>query len=207
MSIDILVDITAHTYNGRIDIVALKPAPITINYLGFPGTTGCTGFDYTMVDRFVVPPEMHRKAFTENLIYLPYIYQANNMPIEVPTYTNIEAKENILNQAEFFGILRSRIHFVPSMKWKDHLFRAAACDLVLDTFVYGAHTTSSDMLWMWVPVLSLAGWGSGRMPSRVAAAITQSLSLQLNEGSEEVERESGDSGPEPMDVLVEYSVK
>ena len=265
MSIDILVDITAHTYNGRIDIVALKPAPITINYLGFPGTTGCAGFDYTMVDRFVVPPEMHRKAFTENLIYLPYIYQANNMPIEVPTCesrmscrserrtlrnpdkrfyspsvrwicsfnankklekvsfftwmnvlrrfplailllqdTNIEAKENILNQAEFFGILRSRIHFVPSMKWKDHLFRAAACDLVLDTFVYGAHTTSSDMLWMWVPVLSLAGWGSGRMPSRVAAAITQSLSLQLNEGSEEVEK---DSSPQPMDVLVEYSVK
>ena len=40
---------TGHTCNGRIDIVALKPAPLIINYLGFPGTTGCEGFSYTTV--------------------------------------------------------------------------------------------------------------------------------------------------------------
>jgi hypothetical protein len=38
-----------HTCNGRIDIVALKPAPLIINYLGFPGTTGCEGFSYSTV--------------------------------------------------------------------------------------------------------------------------------------------------------------
>ena len=35
-----------------------------------------------------------------------------------------------------------------------------------------------DLLWQWVPVVSLAGWGSGRMPSRVASSITSNLSFR-----------------------------
>lgn len=256
---DILIDLTSHTYSGRIDILALKPAPIVINYLGFPGTTGCTAFDYSMVDRHVVPPEYHSQAFSENLIYLPYLYQANSMPIDVPLChnlldcrqqrgnfstligkgdsevrwlcsfnankkmerisfltwmnamrripfsilllqdTNSETKENILQQAKFHGVIPSRIIFIPTLQWKDHLFRASACDLVLDTFIYGAHTTSSDMLWMWVPVLSLSSWGSDRMPSRVAASITQSLSA--------FQKEVVNNEDDPSDILVQYSVK
>ena len=46
--LDILIDITSHTYNNRITIAALKPAPIVINYLGWPGTTGCRGFAYSI---------------------------------------------------------------------------------------------------------------------------------------------------------------
>ena len=37
-SVDILIDITSHTYNGRIELTALKPANVVINYLGYPGT-------------------------------------------------------------------------------------------------------------------------------------------------------------------------
>ena len=49
----------------------------------------------------------------------------------------------------YHGISPSRLLFVPTLPWKDHLHRAPAiCDFVLDTFVYGAHTTVSDMLWM-----------------------------------------------------------
>ena len=39
-NVDVLVDLTAHTYKGRIAVAAAKPAPIVINYLGFPGTAG-----------------------------------------------------------------------------------------------------------------------------------------------------------------------
>ena len=60
-----------------------------------------------------------------------------------------DARINILNQARFHGISPSRLLFVPTLPWKEHLHRAPAiCDFVLDTFVYGAHTTVSDMLWM-----------------------------------------------------------
>ena len=44
-----------------------------------------------------------------------------------------------------------------------------------DNFVYGAHTTASDMLWMFVPIVTMEAYGSGRMPSRVAASISHSL--------------------------------
>ena len=83
LEIDILIDLTAHTYNNRLSIAAMKPSPIVINYLGFPGTTACTGFDYSMVDARAVPPEIASSLFTERVIYLPFSYQANSMPLQV----------------------------------------------------------------------------------------------------------------------------
>jgi predicted O-linked N-acetylglucosamine transferase (SPINDLY family) len=85
------------------------------------------------------------------------------------------ARRNILSQVAVHGISPARVVFLSKAPWGRHLYRAAACDLLLDTFVYGAHTTASDMLWQWVPVVSLAAWGAGRMPSRVAASIVHSL--------------------------------
>ena len=82
LELDILIDLTTHTYNGRMDIAGLKPANIIVNYLGYPGTTGCRAFDYSMVDAHVVPPELSL-GFTENLIYLPYNYQSTSMPLTV----------------------------------------------------------------------------------------------------------------------------
>jgi predicted O-linked N-acetylglucosamine transferase (SPINDLY family) len=47
-ALDILIDLTGHTYNNRIEISTLKPSAVVINYLGFPGSTGCKSFDYSM---------------------------------------------------------------------------------------------------------------------------------------------------------------
>ena len=61
------------------------------------------------------------------------------------------------------------------MPWEEHLVRITTCDLVLDTLVYGAHTTASDVLWMWVPILSLETYSTHRMPSRVSGSIIATL--------------------------------
>jgi tetratricopeptide (TPR) repeat protein len=78
--LDLVIDLTAHTTGGRIQLAANHPGRIVMNYLGYPGTTGCDGFDYNLVDRVVVPPDYLSSAFSEKLIYLPLPYQANNMP-------------------------------------------------------------------------------------------------------------------------------
>ena len=62
------------------------------------------------------------------------------------------------------------------MPWEEHLIRITTCDLVLDTLVYGAHTTASDVLWMWVPILCLETYSTHRMPSRVSGSIITTLS-------------------------------
>ena len=75
--IEILVDLKGHTKDNRLEICALKPAPIQITYLGFPGSTGTDFFDYMITDRVVTPKE-HVKYYTEKLIFLPNSYQVND---------------------------------------------------------------------------------------------------------------------------------
>ena len=67
------------------------------------------------------------------------------------------ARNNIYHLVLMYGIPLHRIVFVSKQSWTDHLYRAGSCDVILDTFVYGAHTTCSDMLWMGVPVMALEG--------------------------------------------------
>jgi protein O-GlcNAc transferase len=68
--VDILVDLTGHTRNSRLDILELRPAPIQVNYLGYPGTTGAPFVDYVIVDHTIAPAPAALMA-TENVIRLP----------------------------------------------------------------------------------------------------------------------------------------
>jgi predicted O-linked N-acetylglucosamine transferase (SPINDLY family) len=80
--IDILIDLTGYTADNRLEICAMRPAPIQITWLGFPGTSGGDFFDYIIVDKIIVP----KKAavfFSEKLIYLPHCYQINNEKIKI----------------------------------------------------------------------------------------------------------------------------
>ena len=55
--IDILVDLKGYSQESRLDICALRPAPVQATYLGFPGTTGADFFDYVITDRIVTPED------------------------------------------------------------------------------------------------------------------------------------------------------
>jgi protein O-GlcNAc transferase len=75
--IDILVDLDGYTSSHRQGVFALKPAPIQVTWLGFPGTTGASYMDYLIADPVVVPPEFDR-FYTEQIIRMPHSYQINN---------------------------------------------------------------------------------------------------------------------------------
>ncbi len=76
--IDILVDLTGFTQTSRTGIVALKPAAIHVNWLGYPGTMGSINskplFDYIIADELIAP---NQADFSEQLLYLP-CYQPND---------------------------------------------------------------------------------------------------------------------------------
>lgn len=79
--IDILVDLTGFTQTSRSGIAALRPAPIDVNWLGFPGTMGDLNgtplFDYILSDAFITPPEQ-AAYYSEKLALLPDCYQPND---------------------------------------------------------------------------------------------------------------------------------
>ena len=75
--IDILIDLKGYTQNARTEIMAGRPAPIQVAYLGYPGTMGAACIDYAIADHFVVPADQ-RQHFSEKLVYLPHCYQPND---------------------------------------------------------------------------------------------------------------------------------
>jgi protein O-GlcNAc transferase len=75
--IDILVDLKGHTGRSRLEIFALRPAPVQLTYLGFPGTLGAAFIDYAIADAIVVP-DADLAHFTENVVRLAGTYQVND---------------------------------------------------------------------------------------------------------------------------------
>jgi predicted O-linked N-acetylglucosamine transferase (SPINDLY family) len=84
--IDILIDLKGYTRGARTEILALRPAPIQVSYLGYPGTMGAECIDYIITDRFVTPPG-HEPFFSEKLVYLPDCYQVNDRKREIAKLT------------------------------------------------------------------------------------------------------------------------
>jgi predicted O-linked N-acetylglucosamine transferase (SPINDLY family) len=68
-AIDILVDLAGHTNHNSLLILASKPAPIQVTYLGYPGTTGMAQVDYCFTDTWLDPPNQPLLA-SEELLHL-----------------------------------------------------------------------------------------------------------------------------------------
>jgi predicted O-linked N-acetylglucosamine transferase (SPINDLY family) len=75
--IDILVNLNGYFGVETMGIFAHRPAPVQVNYLGFPATLGSPYIDYILADRVVIP-EIERQFYTESVVYLPDTYQAND---------------------------------------------------------------------------------------------------------------------------------
>ena len=75
--IDILIDLQGLSSGWRPGILARRPAPVQITYLGFPGTTAIREIDYVLADRYIIPEES-AQAYTETPLYLPNCFQAND---------------------------------------------------------------------------------------------------------------------------------
>jgi protein O-GlcNAc transferase len=75
--IDILVNLNGFFGEARMGICARRPAPIQVNFLGFPATLGAPYIDYIVADKLVIPLEEQR-FYDEKVVYLPDSYQAND---------------------------------------------------------------------------------------------------------------------------------
>jgi len=75
--IDILVDLQGLTSGARPNILAQRPAPVQISYLGLPATCGMPAIDYILADPFVFPPELE-PFMIEKPLRVPHCYQVSD---------------------------------------------------------------------------------------------------------------------------------
>ena len=286
--VQVAINLDGWTSMGRTnDVFALSPAPIQVQYLGFPGTLGADYVPFLLTDALVSPPEL-RAAYSEHLLYLPRSYYVNDyarshrdqpsaahisqlhqavrtagapggllrerrgpgqvgpgrqlraswgLPNDGPLLCNLnnlyklspdvfalwlrvrpsisslnsrfiqpsrealagswtfaltlawwaqvlggvsnssmvilqlpeEAPPHLVRHASAAGLANlSRLAFVPMVDKGQHLRRAAACAVFLDTLLVNAHTVAMDVLWAGVPLVTVA---DQRFSSRVGAAV------------------------------------
>jgi len=80
--IDVLIDLQGQTSGARPNILAHRPAPIQITYLGLPATTGLPSIDYVIADKFLIPEES-AAFYSEKPLYMPDIYQVSDRKREI----------------------------------------------------------------------------------------------------------------------------
>ncbi|KAK8473623.1 hypothetical protein PHAVU_001G192300 [Phaseolus vulgaris] len=68
--VDILVELTGHTANNKLGMMACRPAPVQVTWIGYPNTTGLPTIDYRITDSLADPPETKQKH-VEELVRLP----------------------------------------------------------------------------------------------------------------------------------------
>lgn len=81
--IDVLVDRAGHTLGARLGILALRPAPVQVHYMSFPGTLGYDAVDGIIADAEVIPPGAEA-AYHERVWRLPRCYYVNDRRRSLP---------------------------------------------------------------------------------------------------------------------------
>ena len=101
IGIDIAIHRNGHTKNSRTELFSRRLAPIQINYLGYPGSTGADFMDYIIADPVVIP-EAQRQFYSEKVIYLPHSYQPNDDTRQIAQTNTTRAEFGLPDDAFVF---------------------------------------------------------------------------------------------------------
>lgn len=112
--VDILVDLKGYTIGARTPIVALRPAPVQLNWLGYPGTMGMDCIDYIIADPFLIPPEM-ACFYREKVVRLPHCYQVNDRKREVSEHTPTRAACGLPDRGFVFACFNQTYKILPDV--------------------------------------------------------------------------------------------
>jgi predicted O-linked N-acetylglucosamine transferase (SPINDLY family) len=219
--IDILVDLSGHTDKNRPLMFALKPAPVQVSWLGYPGTTGMSAIDYLVMDASTMPPgakwaveavarlpngrfcyspppytpevaapsarpggAVHFGSFNNVAKIGPHVVRLWARVLDAVPGSRLILKWKELDQPKVrqrlsdafaaAGIDPGRLELRPGSGHGEMFAQYADVDIALDPFPFGGGVTSSEALWMGVPVVTLP---QDRVPARQTLAFLHGVGL------------------------------
>jgi len=111
---DIAVDLMGFTGECRTKIFTFRPAPLQVNFLGFPGTMGADYMDYIIADRVVVPDE-HKRAYSEKVVHLPDTYLPSDRTRMIDERAPTRAEAGLPERGFVFASFNNAYKFSPAM--------------------------------------------------------------------------------------------
>ncbi|THD70670.1 MAG: glycosyltransferase family 41 protein [Bradyrhizobium sp.] len=112
LRVDIAVDRSGYTTNARPGIFVARPAPIQVNYIGFPGTLGAKFYDYILADATVLPFD-RQPFYTERIVHLPNSYLVNDTKRSVSTRTPTRQESGLPEQGFVFCCFNNTYKITP----------------------------------------------------------------------------------------------
>ena len=105
--IDVLIDCSGHSQGNRLSLFAKKPAPISVTFLGSPGTTGLNSISYRFTDSVTDPIGEGNAYSTEKLVRLPNGFLAYQPTIEMPDVSPVPClRKGMITFASFNNRLK-----------------------------------------------------------------------------------------------------
>lgn len=114
LGVDIAVDLKGHTTDTRLGILAYRPAPVQVHYLGYPGTTGAPFIECLIADPVLIPLE-YKQFYTENIAYLPDSYQVNDRKRQISDRIFTRAELGLPNTGFVFCSFNNNFKITPDI--------------------------------------------------------------------------------------------
>jgi predicted O-linked N-acetylglucosamine transferase (SPINDLY family) len=145
MEMDVVIDLSGHTEGTRLDVLAHRPAPAQVTYLGFPGTLGLPYIDYLISDPRIIPPELEQ-YYGEKILKLPHCYLPRDNSVVPSPETPKRADFGLPEEGVVFCSFNHDYKINPPLfkVWMDLLKEVPGSVLWLMKLNEGAHKNLAD---------------------------------------------------------------
>jgi len=130
--IDIAIDLNGLSGTKRLGILARRPAPVQVNYLGYPGTMGAPFIDYIIADHTIIPNE-NKIFYTEKVAYLPNAYLPWDSKRQVDQRTPTRSELGLPENGFVFACFNNLYKLAPE---------------IFDVWMRLLHQTEGSVLWL-----------------------------------------------------------
>jgi protein O-GlcNAc transferase len=155
--VDVLIDLAGHMHPNRLPVIARRPAPVLLSYLGYPGTTGLSAFDARISDDWADPPGVEF-AGPAPLARIAGGYLAYGPPADAP---DVAALPAAANGCITFGCMNDALKLSDQVlaSWAEILNRSPGSRLILKARALAASEVRARI----VDTLSARGVSVDRM--------------------------------------------